>query len=81
MSNDLRSDLTADLLSDLGRPAPLPTPARPAQPGAALPHTAGTPSVSLTLTPLRWALPSLDATERGLGVAVKAGPLRFEVAL
>ena len=81
MSNDLRSDLTADLLSDLDRPAPLPTPARPPLPGTSVLYTAGTPSISLTLTPLRWALPSLDATERGLGVAVKAGPLRFEVAL
>ena len=80
MSNDLRADLTADLLSDLGRPAPLPS----APPAAVLlkaaPHPAATPAVVVTLTPMHWSLPALDATERGLGVAVKLGPWRVEVA-
>ena len=35
----------------------------------------------MTVTPLRWSLPGLDATERGLGLAVKAGPVRLEIAL
>ena len=81
MTNDLQSDLTADLLSDLSRPAPLPAsaPVRPPLPSA--PTPSATPALSLTLTPLRWSLPSLDSTERGLGVAVRVGPWRVEVAL
>jgi hypothetical protein len=81
VTNDLQADLTADLLSDLSRPAPLPAaaPARPPLPSA--PTPAATPELSLTLTPLRWSLPSLDSTERGLGVAVRIGPWRVEVAL
>lgn len=79
MSNDLQADLTADLLSDLSRPAPLPTAAPPAPlPTAAV---SSTPSVTVTLTPLRWALPSLDSTDRGMGVAVRVGPWRVEVAV
>lgn len=70
MSNDLRADLTADLLSDLGRPALT----------RAVPRRAATPAVVVTLTPMHWSLPALDATERGLGVAVKVGPWRVEVA-
>ncbi len=73
-----RDDLTADLLSDLGRPAALPA-APPPLPPVLLP--AGTPAITVTVTPLRWSLPGLDATERGLGVAVKVGPVRVEVAL
>lgn len=80
MSKDLKDDLTADLLSDLERPAPLPATSRlPPLPGS--PPPAATPAVTLTLTPLRWSLPGLDATERGLGMAVRVGPLRVEVAL
>ena len=77
-----RADLTADLLSDLGRPAP--TPAAPAGPAPAPPAPAPpapTPAVTVTVTPLRWSLPVLSTTERGLGVAVTVGPLRVEVAL
>ena len=79
MSNDLQADLKADLLSDLNRPAPLPS----AAPSAPLPTApvSGTPSVTVTLTPLRWSLPSLDSTERGMGLAVRLGPWRVELAV
>ena len=79
MTNDLQADLTADLLSDLSRPAPLPSASVPPLPSA--PQPASTPSVTVTLTPLRWALPSLASTERGLGVAVRVGPWRVELAV
>ena len=79
MSKDLKADLTADLLTDLDRPAALPS--APATPLPSAPVAAGTPAVTLTVTPLRWSLPSLDATERGIGVAVRFGPCRVEVAL
>ena len=75
-----KDDLTADLMADLGRPAPLPT-ALSAPSVLPAPPAAATPAFTLTVTPLRWSLPGLDATERGLGVAVKAGPVRLEVAL
>lgn len=75
-----KDDLTADLMADLGRPAPLPSaPAAPVVPPA--PPAAPTPALTVTVTPLRWSLPGLDATERGLGIAVKVGPVRVEVAL
>lgn len=78
MTNDLQSDLTADLLSDLER-----TPSLPSAPPTPLlsASAAGTPAMTLTLTPLRWALPRLHATERGIGVAVRVGPWRAELAL
>lgn len=74
-----QDDRTTDLLPDLSRsgalpPSPVPAPV----PVAALPTT---PAFTWTVTPLRWALPGLDATERGLGLAMKAGPWRFELAL
>jgi len=75
-----KDDLTADLMADLGRPAALPSaPVAPAVPPA--PPAAPTPALTVTVTPLRWSLPGLDATERGLGIAVKVGPVRLEVAL
>lgn len=74
-----REDLTADLLADLGRPAPLPS-AVPLPPLAELPPGSGTPAVAVTLTPLRWSRPSLAAPERGHGLAVHLGPWRVEVA-
>jgi hypothetical protein len=80
MPNDLQADLTADLLSDLGRPGPLPSaPVPPPLPSAPVPTA--TPAVQLTFTPLRWSLPSLDSTERGLGLAMRIGPWRLELAL
>lgn len=81
MTNDLQSDLTADLLSDLSRPAPLPTAPTVRPPLPSAPTPPATPVLSFTLTPLRWSLPALDSTERGLGVAVRLGPWRVEVAL
>lgn len=75
-----KDDLTADLMAELDRPAALPSaPVRPPLPPA--PAAAPTPALTLTVTPLRWSLPGLDATERGLGVAVKVGPVRLELAL
>ncbi len=75
-----KDDLTADLMADLDRPGPLPSaPLAPPVPPA--PPAAPTPALTVTVTPLRWSLPGLDATERGLGIAVKIGPVRVEVAL
>ena len=68
--SDLRSDLTADLLTDLARPAPV-----------VLPPPSGTPALTVRLTPLQWSRPSLDTPEAGLGVAVRIGPWRVEVAV
>ena len=79
MTNDLQADLRADLLTDLSRPGALPSAPVPPLPSA--PSPSGTPAVTVTLTPLRWSLPSLDATDRGVGVAVRVGPWRVEVAL
>ena len=73
-----KDDLTADLMADLGRPAPLPPASTPVPPA---PPARATPAFTMTVTPLRWSLPGLDATERGLGLAVKAGPVRLEIAL
>ena len=78
--NDLKADLTADLLTDLQRPTPLPTAPPIAHAGGGATTVAGTPAMTLTLTPLRWSLPSLDSSDRGLGVAVRVGPWRVEVA-
>lgn len=80
MSNDLRADLTADLLSDLGRAAPLPSAPPAPSPLPAAPAPASTPAVVVTLTPLHWSLPRLDAPDRGIGVAASVGPWRVEVA-
>ncbi len=80
MPNDLQADLTADLLSDLGRPAPLPSAPVPAM-LPSTPVSTATPVLQLTFTPLSWSLPSLDSTERGLGLAVRLGPVRVEIAL
>ena len=76
MINDLQSDLRADLLTDLSRPAALPSAPLPSAP-----PPAGTPAVTVTLTPLRWARPSVEAADAGAGVAVRIGPWRVEVAL
>lgn len=79
MKNDLQADLTADLLTDLGRPPPLPS-APPVPSLPELPVTAGTPAVTVSLTPLKWAGPSFEAAGRGTGMAVRLGPWRVEVA-
>ena len=73
------NDLTADLLADLQRPAPLPSsPVLPPLP--ALPAATGTPAVAVTLTPLRWSRPAVVASGSGHGVAVRLGPWHVEVA-
>jgi hypothetical protein len=73
------ADLSADLLADLTAPGPLPSaPVTP--PPSTTPTLGGTPALSVTLTPLRWRAPSLAPAERGVGMAVRLGPLRVEVA-
>ena len=73
------NDLTADLLADLQRPAPLPF-SPPLPPLPPLPAAAGTPAFAFTLTPLRWSRPALAAPDIGHGVALHLGPWRVEVA-
>jgi hypothetical protein len=76
-----KAGLSADLLADLNAPGALPTSTAPSAAAAPpLGRTGGTPALSVTLTPLRWRLPALQAPERGTGVAVRVGPLRVEVA-
>lgn len=73
------NDLTADLLVDLQRPAPLPS-SPVLRPLPELPAAAGTPAVAVTLTPLRWSRPAFVAPVSGHGVAVRLGPWQVEVA-
>ncbi len=73
------ADLSADLLADLTAPAALPS-APPTPPASTTPTPGGTPALSLTVTPLRWRAPSLAPAEHGVGMAVRVGPLRVEVA-
>ena len=77
--HNLQADLTAELLTEAARPAPLPS-AAAWPPLPELPVTAGTPAVAFTLTPLRWSRPCVAAAERGTGVAVRLGPWQVEVA-
>ena len=78
MSNDLQSDLTADLLRDLSAPRPLPT-ATPAD-LSPTPVRPGTPAFSVTFTPLRWSRLSVRGASVGTGVSVRGGPWRVELA-
>ncbi len=74
-----RDDLLADLQGEVSaRPAAPPTPpaAIPTGQGAAL-----TPALDLSLTPLRWRLPSVGPVPQGVGLVVQAGPVRLAVAL
>lgn len=80
MKNDLQADLTADLLTDLGRPTPLPSAPPVLPPLPELPVSPGTPAVTLRLTPMKWARPCLEGAERGTGVAMCLGPWRIEIA-
>ena len=73
------ADLRADLLADLTAPGPLPS-APPMPTPSTAPTPGGTPALSVTVTPLRWRAPSLAPAERGVGMAVRVGPLRVEVA-
>ena len=80
MKNDLSADLAADLRVEATRPAALPS-APPTTPLPEVPMAAGTPCVSVRLTPLRWSRPCLDSAESGAGMAVRLGPWRIEVCL
>ena len=74
--DDLLIDLTAEATA---RPAAPATP-----PPAAAPPGAGrrlTPSFDLSVTPLRWALPSVGPVPAGVGLAVRVGPLQVSAAL
>jgi hypothetical protein len=73
------ADLSADLLADLTAPTPLPS-APPNPPASTVQTKGGTPALSVTVTPLRWRAPSLSSPDAGIGVAVRVGPLRVEVA-
>jgi hypothetical protein len=76
-----RSGLSADLLANLSAPGALPTATAPSAASTPPPtRTGGTPALSVTVTPLSWRLPALQAPERGTGVAVRVGPVRVEVA-
>lgn len=79
MKNYLQTELTADLLTDLATPAPLPS-ALKLPPLPELPKTVGTPAVAVTLTPLRWSRPGLTDPGHGTGIALQVGPWRVEVA-
>ncbi len=77
-ASDLQQDLRADLLTDLGRPAALPSaPLLPPLPE--VPTLAGTPCLAVRVTPLQWARPCLESSERGAGLAARFGPVRLEV--
>lgn len=75
-----RTRLSADLLADLNAPGALPTASAPAAVSTPAHVPRGTPALSVTVTPLRWRPPALSSPERGVGVAVRVGPLRVEVA-
>lgn len=78
-SPDRTADLTADLLADLTAPGTLPS-APPTPAPSTAPTPGGTPALSVTLTPLRWRSPAFTPPQRGVGVGVRIGPLRVEVA-
>jgi hypothetical protein len=74
-----RDDLLADLRGEVSaRPAAPPTP-----PPAELPREGAplTPALDVSVTPLRWSLPSFGPVPRGFGLAVKAGPVQMSVAI
>ena len=89
MTLDLRADLAADLLRDLEEPGTTSAAerlstgsARPsAGPAVAPAPGAGTPALSLTLTPLRWSWPVLRRVDPGAGVVAALGPWRVELCL
>ena len=75
-----RASLSADLLADLNAPGALPTASAPAEVASSPETTRGTPALSVTVTPLRWRVPTLKPAERGTGISVRVGPLRVELA-
>ncbi|MFP5220297.1 MAG: hypothetical protein ACLGIG_11305 [Actinomycetes bacterium] len=74
-----RDDLLADLQDEVSaRPAAPPTPPPGVPSGRVAPLT---PALDLSVTPLRWSLPSVGPVPAGIGLAVTAGPVRFSVAV
>lgn len=75
-----RDDLLADLQDEVAaRPAAPHVPPPPSVPrGQGTPLT---PTLDLSLTPLRWSLPSVGPVPAGIGLSVQAGPVRFSVAV
>jgi hypothetical protein len=75
-----REDLIIDLRTEAA--------SRPAAPAVEPPPPAGpagtptmTPAFDLAVTPLRWSLPSVGPAPRGVGVAVRVGPVQWTVGL
>lgn len=69
-----REDLIMDLRTEASA-----RPAAPAvEPPAAVPSGAQplTPALDVSVTPLRWALPSIGPAARGVGLAVRVGPVQ-----
>jgi hypothetical protein len=74
-----RDDLLADLRDEVAaRPAAPHTPPLSVPGGSEAPLT---PTLDVKVTPLRWALPAVGPVPRGLGLAVRMGPLQVSVAL
>jgi hypothetical protein len=74
-----RDDLLADLQDEVAaRPAapPTPPPALPRSQGAPL-----TPAFDMSVTPLRWSLPSLGPVPHGIGLAVRVGPVQVSLGV
>ncbi|HWH30884.1 MAG TPA: hypothetical protein VNU26_18325 [Mycobacteriales bacterium] len=75
-----RDDLLADLQDEVAaRPAAPHTP-----PTTRVPRGNGaplTPTLDLSVTPLRWSLPSVGPVPAGIGLAVTAGPVRFSLGV
>ena len=75
-----RDDLLADLQDEVAaRPAApeTPPPARQVPTG----QRALTPTLAFSVTPLRWALPSVGPSPTGVGVAVRVGPVQVSAGL
>ncbi len=74
-----RDDLLLDLRDELAaRPAAPPAPPRELPTGQGAPLT---PAFDLSVTPLKWALPSVGPVPQGVGVAARLGPLQVSVGL
>ncbi|HWG93340.1 MAG TPA: hypothetical protein VNU66_03830 [Mycobacteriales bacterium] len=73
-----RDDLLADLQGEVGA-----RPAAPATPPPSVPTGAQrlTPTFALSVTPLRWQVPSVGPVPTGLGVAVRVGPLQVSLGI
>lgn len=75
-----REDLIIDLRTEASaRPAaPAVEPPAPAVPSEGRPLT---PAFDLSVTPLRWALPSVGPSARGVGLAVRVGPVQLTLGV